>query len=559
MIDCGVLCYHQCMEPISFMDFQLEFRDVVLSQRAPHAGMPDPAGCSRGMFTREDFNTFTRISAIVARVLYQDPLPCLLDNLLIENKEGSREAFKALSIEDKAFLSFSVYAAHDPSSEDPEFGEHEILRDPFILLNTRIDSKNIVIKRLHEPYEKIPGFVEHVASIDAELQKPAALLVRYISKEVVRIAGRDLNKLKRAVALFPQEGFNNAVFRYVKEEFPDLIQNKGDFDRITSEDASVRIAFAEEVACRPKCGHLMKNFAYFRLPIDAITHLEGRLDAEDPDFLIDRPSGFSVRDLGSIPIKPSRYIISNLKDVIKKTTKELNYGILPQESYELGVHYTIKEVEGLIKRKLESGGDPQVLFREILGLCGNRRAQLAECAGVNSILQFGVFRNEKAYSPLIFFPQEYRDRWNQAFKVEEGGSSSWEWKSETATLILSTYFFDVPSVITHATLHDQPEFIPEIGRCFYEALVCKDESLLTGKVARFQYLFAHGMPYMRGSAAIGEWLEQVIYLIHGYGVEFNPEKCINLEALVSPQADFEKNYSSMVTLTKYEDPKKEAP
>lgn len=53
-------------------------------------------------------------------------------------------------------------------------------------------------------------------------------------------------------------------------------------------------------------------------------------------------------------------------------------------------------------------------------------------------------------------------------------------------------------------------------------------------VGMFRYLFAHVMPFYRGSATIGEWLESIIYQYHGFTqFSHNKEKPADLEALTA--------------------------
>jgi hypothetical protein len=55
----------------------------------------------------------------------------------------------------------------------------------------------------------------------------------------------------------------------------------------------------------------------------------------------------------------------------------------------------------------------------------------------------------------------------------------------------------------------------------------------------FVYLYSHACPFMRGSAAIGEWIESAIYLSQGYNFTYGVcsgrfRDSDNLDALAAP-------------------------
>ncbi len=110
---------------------------------------------------------------------------------------------------------------------------------------------------------------------------------------------------------------------------------------------------------------------------------------------------------------------------------------------------------------------------------------------------------------------------------------------------------------SHVTVVHQDCFLTElmladIAKVFKQALEWDGKALKTLKerVALLEYEFAHAMPMIRGSAAIGEWLEMAIYRYHGYNVTYTPDKMVNLEALCSPLSTFVASYSSMIHLEK---------
>jgi hypothetical protein len=76
----------------------------------------------------------------------------------------------------------------------------------------------------------------------------------------------------------------------------------------------------------------------------------------------------------------------------------------------------------------------------------------------------------------------------------------------------------------------------------------QDINELVGMVGYLQYVIAHMCPYARGSAAVCEWIERIIYQYHGLEVRYNPDKCINLEALTSSLEEFLRVYPSCIRL-----------
>jgi hypothetical protein len=76
----------------------------------------------------------------------------------------------------------------------------------------------------------------------------------------------------------------------------------------------------------------------------------------------------------------------------------------------------------------------------------------------------------------------------------------------------------------------------------------EDNNELIEMVAQLQYIIANMCPYARGSAAVCEWIERIIYQYHGLEVRYNPDKCINLEALTSSLEEFLRVYPSCIRL-----------
>lgn len=82
----------------------------------------------------------------------------------------------------------------------------------------------------------------------------------------------------------------------------------------------------------------------------------------------------------------------------------------------------------------------------------------------------------------------------------------------------------------------------------------RNQDELKDMIALFQYEFSHAMPFIRGSAAIGEWFETAMYRFHGLEESYNNQYHINLEALVSSLKDFVQKYPSLIKLEKLPTP-----
>ncbi len=88
------------------------------------------------------------------------------------------------------------------------------------------------------------------------------------------------------------------------------------------------------------------------------------------------------------------------------------------------------------------------------------------------------------------------------------------------------------------------------AKLFKEALEWDQKELpqLKERVVLLTYVLNHATPFMRGSAAVSEWFEKSIYKCFGMDLTYNPEKCLNLEALTTPFPEFARNYDSMIQL-----------
>lgn len=76
--------------------------------------------------------------------------------------------------------------------------------------------------------------------------------------------------------------------------------------------------------------------------------------------------------------------------------------------------------------------------------------------------------------------------------------------------------------VLHQDPHLIQESLEECARLFTQIIKEKNsisESDLIEKIALLRYIFAHAMPFQRGSAAIGEWLEGSIYQHLGFAIK----------------------------------------
>lgn len=73
-------------------------------------------------------------------------------------------------------------------------------------------------------------------------------------------------------------------------------------------------------------------------------------------------------------------------------------------------------------------------------------------------------------------------------------------------------------------------------------------------VALMRYLLAVATPRIRGSAAIGEWLEGAIYRFHQYGLKYHPSyqrQSVDLDAITAPLfSEFLEKYNRLVITSK---------
>ena len=97
------------------------------------------------------------------------------------------------------------------------------------------------------------------------------------------------------------------------------------------------------------------------------------------------------------------------------------------------------------------------------------------------------------------------------------------------------------------------DMLKEIGIIFSDIITWKTTDMLSSlkeKIGLLQYLFAHAMPYDRGSEAISEWLESALYRYHGYSLNRKKGKRVNLYAFALDPHQFIQQYPSMITVNK---------
>ena len=97
-------------------------------------------------------------------------------------------------------------------------------------------------------------------------------------------------------------------------------------------------------------------------------------------------------------------------------------------------------------------------------------------------------------------------------------------------------------VIYHQESDDAVPMMREVvASAFKECIDSKgkDPQVIKEKLAIFRYLFAHATPYMRGSAAVGEWFEKAIYKHCGYDFEYKLPLSSSGEVTGRPTADLD--------------------
>jgi Avirulence protein len=111
---------------------------------------------------------------------------------------------------------------------------------------------------------------------------------------------------------------------------------------------------------------------------------------------------------------------------------------------------------------------------------------------------------------------------------------------ESIILLLHQDYFLIQDTLSH------------VAKLFKQAIAWTGTDLrdLQYIVALINYEFSHAMPFMRGSAAISEWIEIIIYRYHGYVLEYiDDNKSVNMEALSLPCQEFINEYPSFIRLS----------
>jgi hypothetical protein len=133
--------------------------------------------------------------------------------------------------------------------------------------------------------------------------------------------------------------------------------------------------------------------------------------------------------------------------------------------------------------------------------------------------------------------------------------------SEYLTWTYQDHTTDPVERMKHSTvvIIHQDEFlieptVKEISSIFEKAILWNKEKdsieTLKKEVALIRYLFAHSMPYSRGSAAIGEWIEKSVYSYHNFSCEHKSTTMGDLEAFAAPLfSSFLEKYDATVTIT----------
>ena len=108
-------------------------------------------------------------------------------------KKGSRENalvhFERLSLEERTRLCYGVYVAHNSHSQDPQYGEKEIYRDPTILTRTAYQGKNIIAIRLPQKNKKEQKSEGPVPSFGYHAMTPVSLKNRPVISFLTREKG----------------------------------------------------------------------------------------------------------------------------------------------------------------------------------------------------------------------------------------------------------------------------------------------------------------------------------------------------------------------------------
>jgi hypothetical protein len=297
-----------------------------------------------------------------------------------------------------------------------------------------------------------------------------------------------------------------------------------------------------------------------------------------------------VEELRNLVVIPSRYIVNN--------SVSLNYGDVGVSLYPINVKQIVLYFYAIVKLyKEKESGSNEDLFYSMLYLLGAERGRIAAESNGDSI-RFGCLRTNFINKKTIFdsiTPMRYNysryflkfiDKVQKIFerngmvsetidnldiiiqKYEESvltfsvlsddevikkyPSFDAKFNIETAYGKIPVSFFQPYSIgteLVHTSKEDLEALLPHISNLF-DALINseKDDPEFINKMADFQYCTAHACPFYRGSAAIGEWFEMILFALHGFSITYKEEYSINLEALTSTLPEFIRNYPTYFEL-----------
>lgn len=118
---------------------------------------------------------------------------------------------------------------------------------------------------------------------------------------------------------------------------------------------------------------------------------------------------------------------------------------------------------------------------------------------------------------------------------------------------ISRYEFeDTYTLIHHMNPDHQPKIIPNLAKKWREILLWRGSNAdeLKEKCAEFHYLMSHAMIFVRGSAAITEWITLALYLYHDFKPTRYSDNSIDELAMGNPSMKkFVSEYVSDVVLT----------
>ncbi|MCH9757054.1 MAG: hypothetical protein K0U37_07690 [Gammaproteobacteria bacterium] len=110
-----------------------------------------------------------------------------------------------------------------------------------------------------------------------------------------------------------------------------------------------------------------------------------------------------------------------------------------------------------------------------------------------------------------------------------------------------------------AIMHQDPFLIKrtllDVAQLFKQSIETdpNNREALINLVGLFEVQLAHVTPFHRGSAAVSEWLEKIIYRYHGLTLRYTEGVSVNLKALTLDLKPFIDQYPEMIELTETPD------